>query len=896
MDEATADVGLPLKEGFASILYEEDEEESGDAAAARRAFEELTNPSQKVKRRRKRRKKTDLTEEQAKLLGRANDAIISMNYVNAVKILHEVIKEVPNAAQAWRTLATVHEQLRDPIKAMRALMIAAELSSKDNDLWRYLGAMSRKLGHNDQAMHCYSKAIAAEPTDQDALWDRAVIYYERRQLQKALNDLHAILDINPNVMCARRQLATIYHELNDDQTALRILEEAFMADETTPLSLEADEEDEEDVTDLSMGAPIRAKSRIEYEDLNLMLDLYLILGDYEKALTTLKRACRRLQGRPVENEFDYYEDDREFVGEDIHEDRTLPIDIQVKLGVIRLHLDFKDTAAAHFRRLYTFPVASYSDLYFDVADAYMDKRMFANALHVLERLNSDDRTRTALVWAKMANCYNQLGQYQTAADLYQAVLQVTPTDTEVQLALADVYEALGDDELASELLEQVKLQARAAQEQEDDGNAPGPIFMDDSGNDSEALIRNTRRAKLVEKDRAIAEANEKARKLEHQKDYAKVLTLYPNIKEPVPRADFLRTARKMITRFENTKAFYPGERKKVFTGLNNRGKANWQQTQVSDLDRRLRPGLEDEQEAEREDRPNPAITEFQGLTFDQWYDVFVKFAYAAVMDGSEEDAHSALKSAFDANVFYHDEPKRIKLKLHMAAVAIYGGNGPRVTEVCRWFCQYRLYANDMYRLYSALQAGGAEAISCYAMSSSYKYFLRQLRAAKKVAEKNPHTLDIKNPLLYTTYGHLMQAARSYLSAIAFFVKAYALCPEDPLINLSLGVAHLLRAMQRKSENRHLHVVQGLTFIMRYHTIRGETQEASYNVGRAFHHIGLNHLAIPYYEKVLHLSDEGKLPDPSLDLKGEAAYNLSLIYISSGSVGLAEEVLRNYCTV
>jgi len=32
-----------------------------------------------------------------------------------------------------------------------------------------------------------------------------------------------------------------------------------------------------------------------------------------------------------------------------------------------------------------------------------------------------------------------------------------------------------------------------------------------------------------------------------------------------------------------------------------------------------------------------------------------------------------------------------------------------------------------------------------------------------------------------------------------------------------------------------------------------------------------------------------------DLKSEAAYNLSLIYVASGSYGLSQQLLRKYCT-
>jgi len=103
------------------------------------------------------------------------------------------------------------------------------------------------------------------------------------------------------------------------------------------------------------------------------------------------------------------------------------------------------------------------------------------------------------------------------------------------------------------------------------------------------------------------------------------------------------------------------------------------------------------------------------------------------------------------------------------------------------------------------------------------------------------------------------------------------------------------------------------------------QEACYNVARAFHQIGLLYLAVQYYEKVLEMPSrkeedvkrylrekQRKLKDgiqevdeefeaymneeeDDTDLKAEAAYNLSLIYVASGSYGLSQQLLRKYCT-
>jgi len=58
--------------------------------------------------------------------------------------------------------------------------------------------------------------------------------------------------------------------------------------------------------------------------------------------------------------------------------------------------------------------------------------------------------------------------------------------------------------------------------------------------------------------------------------------------------------------------------------------------------------------------------------------------------------------------------------------------------------------------------------------------------------------------------------------------------------------------------------------------------------------GLSHLAIPYYERALKISDEhlSAIPD-AWDVRYEAAYNLQQIYATSGNPLLAREVTSKY---
>jgi general transcription factor 3C polypeptide 3 (transcription factor C subunit 4) len=96
-------------------------------------------------------------------------------------------------------------------------------------------------------------------------------------------------------------------------------------------------------------------------------------------------------------------------------------------------------------------------------------------------------------------------------------------------------------------------------------------------------------------------------------------------------------------------------------------------------------------------------------------------------------------------------------------------------------------------------------------------------------------------------------------------------------------------------------------LQEYRRQRGNEQEAAYNMGRAAQQLGIMHLALDFYQKVLDtpppdtatgLLGKGKRgrPAASLDLTREAAHNMALIYRASGADELAKEVLRKYFTV
>ena len=136
----------------------------------------------------------------------------------------------------------------------------------------------------------------------------------------------------------------------------------------------------------------------------------------------------------------------------------------------------------------------------------------------------------------------------------------------------------------------------------------------------------------------------------------------------------------------------------------------------------------------------------------------------------------------------------------------------------------------------------------------------------------------------------------------YFLRAFALDPENAVIKLSLGLGYIHHAFRRQADNRHQLLTQGIALLLEYHEDRkqvgnkSEQQESWYNLGRAYHLVGLSHLAVPYYEKCLELGLNMKNIDDmqgGQDFSVEAALALQGIWAASGDMQRAEAVTRRW---
>lgn len=141
--------------------------------------------------------------------------------------------------------------------------------------------------------------------------------------------------------------------------------------------------------------------------------------------------------------------------------------------------------------------------------------------------------------------------------------------------------------------------------------------------------------------------------------------------------------------------------------------------------------------------------------------------------------------------------------------------------------------------------------------------------------------------------------------IDYFLRAFALDPSNPMINLSLALGYIHYAIKRQADNRHHFIMQGFAFLFTYYDIRQgsntilERQEAEYNVARAYHMLGLTHLAIPYYLRCLIMDEDVKkinLGTAAENFAREAAFALQGLWAACGDIDKAREVTGKWLVV
>ncbi|GAW03075.1 TPR-like protein [Lentinula edodes] len=454
-DDQDDDIEIPND----MVVVENEIEGDFKYSPTERSFDDLRAASGVGKRRKGKPRGSGppLSQQVRSLIGDGNQAFVDNDLPEAVRIMQEVIRIEPRAASAWSVLAQCYEDMQQKDRALQLRIMAAHLRH-DAEEWDRLAHESRNLGFYQQALYCYRKIYSLDPSNVDALWDRATLAKEIGELRIARQSFLSILKRFPHDLTVLSEIRPILVELGDLTTCTALFQNAF---------------DDYQQRFPSGSGPIAGTPGTEstsavvlgggFTMLNLLVlaDLYNTLGEYDNAVRVIKSGIRWLQGRGDQRYWNLLEDDREYDPEGfnrvasvaantIHDSASslaanvptagpsnaaggivgtveiqsgyFPLDVNARhrLAVARIKMGEINEGVVHANIVLQEDVLDYAVLFIEIADAYYERGMWAEAKPVYEILGTDASTSSVYILLQTASCLRMLDELKDAAEIYDS--------------------------------------------------------------------------------------------------------------------------------------------------------------------------------------------------------------------------------------------------------------------------------------------------------------------------------------------------------------------------------------------------------------------------------------------------------------------------------------------
>ncbi|KAF8404012.1 hypothetical protein HHK36_008888 [Tetracentron sinense] len=678
-----------------------------------------------------------------------------------------------------------------------------------------------------QARYCLSKAITADPEDMTLRFDRASLYIELGDYQKAAESYDQILGLCPKNVEACKMAAKMYQKCGQVERSVSILE-AFLKDHPTE-------------ADLSV--------------VNLLAAIYMENNTHNRALQQIEHA------RSIY-----------CLGEE------LPLYLTVKAGICQVHLGNMEMAEILFRDLQLENGEDNVDLITEVADSFMSLGHYESALKYYLMLEGGNAGHNnGFLHLKISHCFLSLKERARAISFFYEALRTLEDNIDARLTLASLLLEEGKEDEAILLLSPPK-KLESTNDTNTVQSKPwwhnGKVKMQLSRiyhakgmlQDFVDTIFSSVRESLF-----IETMNQKVRKDEI------AATAMPNAAssrgspttcwEPMLKA---ARAKKSLQK----KAALKEEKKAaaLAAGL------DWQSDDSDD---------EPKQQALRES-PLPKLLKDEDhyrLIVDICGDCIIFKRYFLTLHIWKRHTYNTMNTL--------SVEKKEELRSLGAQIASNTTDPTHGYDCARYIVQQHPYSfaawNCYYKVISRLEN----------RFSKHSKFLHSMRCTHK---------DCVPPMII--FGHQLTSISQHQAAAREYLEAYKLLPDSPLINLCVGTALINLALGFRLQNKHQCLTQGFAFLYNNLRLSENSQEALYNIARAYQHVGLVSLAASYYEKVLAIhekdypipklpSEHSGLPENQkpgyCNLRKEAAYNLHLIYKKSGALDLARQVLKDHCT-
>ena len=216
----------------------------------------------------------------------------------------------------------------------------------------------------------------------------------------------------------------------------------------------------------------------QWTHLNVYIDILIKLGMYLEGIRQLKRLSRWFLGRMSETFWeDVIMDDREFDSTEerrmqiwqFQQDGTnrdssqygdgLPLELRIKLGLLRVRTHQKEEGFRHFEYLKTVEPEGDGDeeMFLDVAECMRNESIFGEALKYYEIIKPRQRQDNQRFWMGIAHCYNVIGRKDEALQCYLTCCRNDQYNVNARVELARLYDRLDEPDKAARMATEVVL-------------------------------------------------------------------------------------------------------------------------------------------------------------------------------------------------------------------------------------------------------------------------------------------------------------------------------------------------------------------------------------------------------------------------------------------------------
>ncbi|KAJ3671574.1 hypothetical protein LUZ60_007653 [Juncus effusus] len=847
----------PRQDEFLGATMEEIDEMMNFGIRKRRKRGELRKKGRKKGSRKK------LSPEVSRKIGDATLYYASGEYKEAIPVLHEVIRLAPNLPDGYYLLGLIHDSLKDRRKAFNFHMIAAFFTPKDASLWRKLVAWSIELRDPALVKHCLSKAIVADPEDVGLKFDLALLYFEAGEVLKAAEVYEQILGVGKESVEARKMASKMYNKCGKSEKAIQILEDYV---NTNPKA------------DMSVTS--------------LLISLYMSNNMHDKALGLIN---------VLESEM-----------------KSLPFGLKAKSVICHALLGDMKHAEVLLQNVPREHSGEVEEAVAEVANSLFEMGKYDYALKFYFTLEQVVGNPDGDLYKKIAECYIALEERNNAIAFFYRALKKMEENVEIRMTLASLLLEEGNKDEAIILLSPPQNSASDKIEENVKGKEDESIHLQSPTPNSEAISNSTppnikpwwQNAQIkiqlakIYRDKGLLEdfantifssvretliiesINQKlkpVKKLSKNilKERAKLLD------EQQPDSVF-HGFRPLAERNDLVKAFRAKRSLEKIAALKEEKKSA---AIAAGLDWQSNDSL-DEELPRREKKEPP----FPGLLQEAENHILIVDLCKALASlqrywDSLEIINKTLKVAND-DVMSHERKEDLR---SLGAQIAYGtADLKHGFDYVRYIVQQHPYSNAAWNCYYNVVSRLEDRYT------KHNKFIRYIRNTKN---------DCVPPIIIS--GHQFNYISQHQAASADYLEAFKLQPDSPLINLCVGTSLINLALGFRLQEKHQCILLAFAFLYNYLRLSDNSQEALYNIARAYHHVGPVTLAVSYYEKVLAMKQKDE-PVPRLpyeekspaqqngnydycDLRREAAYHLHLIYKKSGAVDLARQILKNYCT-